>query len=146
MKLNKQLLQINRNFLICFVISATLSAFNAELLSDYENHLNTTITIAIGYMIYFGIFSILFYFDNKKRYKHMSKNLIKKELFNIVSSFGIGEIVYLAVRWPTFYYFLEIGIEPFVASLISEIISTGAYMTIVTIFLKKTKTFKQQQM
>lgn len=146
MKLNKQLLQINRNFLICFVISATLSAFIAELLSDYENHLNTTITIAIGYMIYFGIFSILFYFDNKKRYKHMSKNLIKKELFNIVSSFGIGEIVYLAVRWPTFYYFLEIGIEPFVASLISEIISTGAYMTIVTIFLKKTKTFKQQQM
>jgi len=146
MKLNKQLLQINRNFLICFVISATLSAFIAELLSDYENHLNTTITIAIGYMIYFGIFSILFYFDNKKRYKHMSKNLIKKELFNIVSSFGIGEIVYLGVRWPTFYYFLEIGIEPFVASLISEIISTGAYMTIVTIFLKKTKTFKQQQM
>ena len=146
MKLNKQLLQINRNFLICFVISATLSAFIAELLSDYENHLNTTITIAIGYMIYFGIFSILFYFDNKKRYKHMSKNLIKKELFNIVSSFGIGEIVYLAVRWPTFYYFLEIWIEPFVASLISEIISTGAYMGIVTIFLKKTKTFKQQQM
>lgn len=145
MKLNKQLLQINRNFLICFVISATLSAFIAELLSDYENHLNTTITIAIGYGIYFGIFSILFYFDNKKRYKHMSKNLIKKELFNLVSSFGIGEIVYIAVRWPTFYYFLEIGIEPFVASLISEIISTVAYMTIVTIFLKKTKTFKQQQ-
>jgi len=145
MKINKQLLQINRNFLICFVISATLSAFIAELLSDYDNHLNTTITIAIGYMIYFGIFSILFYFDNKKRYEHMSKNRIKKELVNIVSSFGIGEVVYLSVRWPTFYYFLEIGIEPFVASLISEIISTGAYMAIVTIFLKKTRTFKQQQ-
>ncbi len=145
MKLNKQLLQINRNFLICFVISATLSAFIAELLSDYENHLNTTVTIAIGYVIYFSIFSILFYFDNKKRYEQMSKNRIKKELLNIVSSFGIGEIVYLAVRWPTFYYFLEISIEPFVASLISEIISTGAYMAIVTIFLKKTKTFKQQQ-
>jgi len=145
MKLNKQLLQINRNFLICFVISATLSAFIAELLSDYENHLNTTITIAIGYVIYFGIFSILFYLDNKKRYEQMSKNKIKKELLNIVSSFGIGEIVYLAVRWPTFYYFLEIDIEPFVASLISEIISTAAYMIMVTIFLKKTKTFKQQQ-
>jgi len=145
MKLNKQLLQINRNFLICFVISATLSAFIAELLSDYENHLNTTITIAIGYVIYFGIFSILFYLDNKKRYEQMSKNKIKKELLNIVSSFGIGEIVYLAVRWPTFYYFLEIDIEPFVASLISEIISTAAYMIMVTVFLKKTKTFKQQQ-
>jgi len=145
MKLNKQLLQINRNFLICFVISATLSAFIAELLSDYENHLNTTVTIAIGYVIYFSIFSILFYFDNKKRYEQMSKNKIKKELFKIVSSFGIGEIVYLAVRWPTFYYFLKIDIEPFVASLISEIISTAAYMIMVTVFLKKTKTFKQQE-
>ena len=145
MKLNKQLLQINRNFLICFVISSTLSAFIAELLSDYENHLNTTITIAIGYMIYFGIFSILFYFDNKKRYEQMSKNLIKKELFNIISSFGIGEVVYLIVRWPTFYYFLEIKTEAFAASLVSEIISTVAYMVIVTFFLKKTKTFKQQK-
>jgi len=145
MKLNKQLLQINRNFLICFVISSILSAFIAELLSDYENHLNTTITIAIGYMIYFGIFSILFYFDNKKRYEQMSKNLIKKELFNIISSFGIGEVVYLTVRWPTFYYFLEIETEAFAASLVSEIISTAAYMVIVTFFLKKTKTFKQQQ-
>ena len=125
--------------------SSILSAFIAELLSDYENHLNTTITIAIGYMIYFGIFSILFYFDNKKRYEQMSKNLIKKELFNIISSFGIGEVVYLTVRWPTFYYFLEIETEAFAASLVSEIISTAAYMVIVTFFLKKTKTFKQQQ-
>lgn len=145
MKLNKQLLQMNRNFLICFVISAISSAFISELLSEYENHLNTTITIVLGYMIYFGIFSVLFYMDNRKRYEQMSRNLIKKELVNIASSFGIGEIVYLAVRWPTFYYFLEIEIEPFVASLISEIISTAAYMLMVTIFLKKTKTFKQPQ-
>ena len=144
MKLNKQLLQINRNFLICFVISASLSAIIAEILSNYENHLNTTITIAIGYVIYFGIFSLLFYFDNRKRYQKMNGQLIKKEIINIVSSFGIGEIVYLGTRWPTFYYFLEIKMEPFAASLISEIISTGAYMVIVTIFLKGMKTFKEQ--
>ena len=144
MKLNKQLLQINRNFLICFVVSASLSALIAELLSGYENHLNTTITIAIGYLIYFAIFSILFYLDNRKRYKEMNRHLIKKELITIVSSFGLGEIAYLGIRWPTFYYFLEIGIEPFIASLISEIISTGVYMAIVTVFLKGLKTFKQE--
>ena len=48
MKLNPQLLQINRNFLICFVISASLSAVAAQLLGDQENYLNTTITIIIG--------------------------------------------------------------------------------------------------
>jgi hypothetical protein len=141
MKLNPQLLQINRNFLICFIISASLSAVAAQLLAEYENYLNTTITIVIGYIIYFGIFSVLFYFDNKDRYKSMKSNLMKRELLALISSFGVGEIVYLGIRWPTLYYFLEIGIEPYLASLISEIIATGCYMVSVTVFLRKTKTF-----
>ena len=141
MKSNQQLLQINRNFLICFVVSASLSAVVAQLLSDYENYLNVTITIVVGYVIYFGIFSGLFYRDNKNRYSQMNTNLIKKELVILVSSFGIGEIGYLGVRWPTFYYFLEIGIEPYLASLVSEIISMACYMAIVSLFLRGTKTF-----
>ena len=141
MRLNQQLLQINRNFLICFIVSASLSAVIAQLLSGYENYLNTTITIIFGYMIYFGIFSCLFYRDNKNRYKTMKSSLIKRELFALISSFGIGEIIYLVMRWPTLYYFLEIGIEPFLASLISEIIATACYMVTVTVFLRKTKMF-----
>jgi len=141
MKLNQQLLQINRNFLICFVISASLSALFSQMLSDYESYLNTTLTIIFGYIVYFGIFSSLFYLDNKKRYKNMSSKLIKKEIISLVSSFGIGEIIYLGVRWPSLYYFLEVGVEPYLASLISEVIATGCYMASVTIFLKKTKTF-----
>ena len=141
MKLNPQLLQINRNFLICFIASASLSAVAAQLLSDYENYLNTTITIVIGYIVYFGIFSSLFYLNNIERYRKMKSKLIKKELLALISSFGLGEIVYLCIRWPTLYYFLEIGIEPYLASITSEIIATTCYMASVTIFLRKTKTF-----
>ncbi len=141
MKSNQQLIKINRNFLICFIISASISAVVAQSLSGFENHLNTTITIIIGYVIYFGIFSGLFYFDNKKRYKKMERAIIKKEIFSMISSFGIGEVGYLGVRWPTFYYFLEVGIEPYLASLISEVIATLFYMGIVTAFLRGTKTF-----
>jgi len=140
-KLNQQLLQINRSFLICFIVSASLSAVTAQLLSDYDNYLTTTITIVIGYIVYFGIFSCLFYWDNIERYREMKSGLIKKELFALVSSFGLGEIVYLGIRWPTLYYFLEIGIEPYLASVISEIISTGCYMISVTVFLRKTRAF-----
>lgn len=141
MRLNQQLLQINRNVLICFIVSASLSAVIAQLLSGYENYLNTTFTIIFGYIVYFGIFSCLFYWDNKRRYKTMKSSLIKRELFALISSFGVGEIIYLGTRWPTLYYFLEIGIEPYLASLISEIISTALYMVTVTVFLRKTKTF-----
>jgi len=141
MKLNKQLLQINRNFIICFIASASLSAVAAQLLANYDNYLTTTITIIIGYVIYFGLFSSLFYMDNRKRYKTMESKLIKKELLKLISSFGVGEIIYLVIRWPSLYYFLEIGIEPYLASIISEIIATTCYMISVTIFLRKTKAF-----
>ena len=141
MKLNQQLLQINRNFIICFIASASLSAVAAQLLTDYDNYLTTTITIIIGYVIYFGLFSSLFYIDNRKRYKSMESKLIKKELLTLISSFGIGEVIYLGIRWPSLYYFLEVGIEPYLASIISEIIATACYMVSVTVFLRKTKTF-----
>ena len=139
--MNQQLFQINRNFIICFIVSASLSAVVAQSLSEYENQLTTTITIGTGYMIYFGIFSFLFYLDNKNRYKQMKTSLIRKELFSMISSFGIGEIIYLVIRWPSLYYFLEMDIEPYIASLISEVISTACYMVAVTIFLRKAKTF-----
>lgn len=141
MRLNQQLFQINRNFMICFIVSALSSAVVAQTLAGYANHLNTTITMIIGYVIYFVIFSALFYRDNIERYNQMKKSLIRKELFGLVSSFGVGEIVYLGIRWPTLYYFLEIQIEPFIASIVSEIISTACYMISVTVFLRKTKTF-----
>lgn len=141
MRVNQQILQINRNFVICFIASASLSAIASQLLSSYDNYLNTTITIAIGYVTYFGIFSCLFYHDNRSRYRQMKKNLIKKEIIKLISSFGVGEIVYLGIRWPSLYYFLEIQIEPFLASIISEIIATVFYMVVVTLFLKKTNTF-----
>ena len=141
MKVNKQLLQINRNFIICFIASASLSAVAAQLLVNYDSYQTTTITIIIGYVIYFGLFSSLFYIDNRERYKIMESKLIKKELLKLISSFGVGEIIYLGIRWPSLYYFLEIGIEPYLASIISEVIATACYMVSVTIFLRKTKTF-----
>jgi len=111
------------------------------LLSEYDNYLTTTVTIIVGYVAYFGIFSSLFYWDNIERYRGMKSNLIKKELIALISSFGLSEIVYLGMRWPTLYYFLEIGMESYVASLISEIIATICYMVSVTVFLRKTRTF-----
>ncbi len=141
MKLNQQLVQINRSFLICFIVSASLSAIFSQMLSEYESYLNTTFTIIFGYIVYFGIFSGLFYLDNKQRYKNMESKAIRKEIISLLSSFGVGEIVYLGIRWPTLYYFLELGIEPFIASLISEVVATACYMVSVTVFLRKTKTF-----
>ena len=141
MKLNQQLLRLNRNILVCCVISALISAFVAQMLSEEESYLNTTLTIFAGYGVFFGFFGFLFYLDNKKRYQAMRPNLIKNELIKLASSFGIGEIVYIGIRWSLMFYFLEIELEPFAASLISEAIATLFYLTIVSAVLKATKVY-----
>ena len=141
MKLNQQLLRLNRNLLVCCIISALISAFVAQMLSEEESYLNTTLTILVGYGVFFGFFGFLFYLDNKKRYQAMRPKLIKKELLKLVSSFGIGEIVYIGIRWSLMFYFLEIELEPFAASLVSEAIATLFYLTVVSAVLKATKVY-----
>ena len=141
MKLNQQLLRLNRNLLVCCIISALISAFVAQMLSEEESYLNTTLTILAGYGVFFGFFGCLFYLDNKKRYQAMRPKLIKKEMIKLASSFGIGEVVYIGIRWSLMFYFLEIELEPFAASLISEAIATLFYLTIVSAVLKATKVY-----
>ena len=141
MKLNPQLLRLNRNLVVCCIISALVSAFVAQMLAEEESYLNTTITILVGYVVFFGFFGCLFYLDNKKRYQAMMPKLIKKELIKLASSFGIGEIVYIGIRWTLMFYFLEIELEPFAASLISEAIATLFYIAIVSIVIKVTKAY-----
>jgi len=141
LKLNRQLLKINRNFIICFICSASISAAVAQTLSDTESYLNTSITVAVGYAVFFGVFSSLFYLDNRKRYSQMKSKSIKSELIKLISSLGVAEVIYFAIRWSTQFYFLEINIEPYLASLFSEIIASSSYMTIVSVFLKATKTY-----
>ena len=141
MELSQRLLRLNRNLLICCVISALISAFVAQMLSEEESYLNTTLTILVGYGVFFGFFGFLFYLDNKKRYQAMRPKLIKKELIKLASSFGIGEIVYLGIRWSLMFYFLEIELEPFVASLVSEAIATLFYLIVVSSVLKVTKVY-----
>ena len=141
MELSQRLLRLNRNLLICCVISALISAFVAQMLSEEESYLNTTLTILAGYGVFFGFFGFLFYLDNKKRYQAMKPKLIKKELVKLASSFGIGEIVYIGIRWSLMFYFLEIELEPFAASLVSEAIATLFYLIVVSSVLKATKVY-----
>ena len=144
--LNKEYLKLNKNLLIGFVFSTTVSALVAQILADQENYLNTTYTVIAGYIVFFSVFIIMFYIDFKHRYKLSSGQtnygLLKKELIQLISSLGIGEIVYFAVRWTTQYYFLDLNFEPYVASLSSEAISIVCYLLVVTFSGKIVGLFK----
>jgi len=143
-QINKEYLKLNKNLLLSIVISMAISAIVAQLLAGHETYLNSTFTIITGYVVFFSSFGTLYYFGLRKKYGTLGKNkALKNELKRLITSLGIGEIFYLAIRWTTLYHFLNIGIEPYLASLTSEAISLASYMLIVTISAKLTGLYKE---
>ena len=68
--------------------------------------------------------------------------LLKSDLIKIISSLGIGEVVYTIVRWTLQYYFLQINYEPYMASIVSQSISLVIYMITLNLSVKLTKLYK----
>lgn len=121
-----------------------ISAIVAQLLAELENYLNSILTISTGYAVFFIVFGTQYYFDSRIKYGRLRNNkALTNELKRLITSLGIGEIFYLAIRWSTLYHFLNIDIEPYLASLTSEVISLLSYMLVVTISAKITGLYKE---
>ena len=142
----KEYLKLNKNVLLGFLGSIIVSAIAADYFGDQDDYLNTSLTLIIDYTMFFSIFGCLFYLDNRKKYVlkngQRDNTLLKSDLIKIISSLGIGEIVYTIVRWTLQYYFLLINYEPYMASIISQLISTVVYMVTLNLSVKLTKLYK----
>ena len=142
----KEYLKLNKNVLLGFLGSIIISAIAADYFADQADYLNTSLTLIIDYVMFFSIFGGLFYFDNRKKYVldngQRDNTLLKSDLIKIISSLGIGEVVYTIVRWTLQYYFLLINYEPYIASIISQLISTAVYMITLNLSIKLTKLYK----
>ncbi|QDI88735.1 hypothetical protein Nisw_03950 [Candidatus Nitrosopumilus sp. SW] len=142
----QEYLKLNKNILIAFAASIIISAIIAQILSDQADYLNTTYTTIADYVIYFSVFSGLFYLDNRKKYRlktgKTDTEKLKHDLKKLVTSLGIGEIVYTIVRWGLQYYFLVLNYDPYLASIVSQGLSTIIYMIVVNLSVKITRLYK----
>jgi Na+-driven multidrug efflux pump len=123
-----------------------MSAVVAQLLSDQASYVNSSYTVVVDFVVFYSTFSVLFYLDNRKKYRLESGELdrprIKKDLIKIISSLGVAEIVYTAARWALQYYFLNLEYEAYLASIIAHVISTILYMIVVNVSVKITRLYK----
>jgi hypothetical protein len=137
---------LNKNILIAFVASITVSAIVAHMLSEQADYLNTTYTLLVDYVIYFSTFGGLFYLDNRKKYLlefgQTDKSKLKHDLIKIITSLGIAEVVYTIVRWFLQYYFLTLQYDAYLASVVSQVISTIIYLVVINLSVKMTRLYK----
>ena len=69
-------------------------------------------------------------------------NSLKSDLIKIITSLGIGEVVYTIVRWSLQYYLLQIEYDAYLASIISQMISTVVYMIVLNLSVKMSRLYK----
>ena len=142
----KEYLKLNKNILLGFLASIVVSAVVAQMFSNQQNYVNATITLAVDYVVYFSVFGGLFYIDNKKKYLlktgEVDKVGLRKDLIKVIFSLGIGEIVYTVCRWTLQYYLLTNSYQAYIASLVSQSISTVIYMITVNLSVKFTRLYK----
>ena len=140
--------KLNKNILIAFVSSITVSALVAQLLSNEADYLNTTYTLVVDYVVYFSTFGGLYYIDNRKKYLlesgHIDKTTLRIDLLKIITSLGVSEIVYTIIRWLLHYYLLSLAYDAYLASITSQVISTAVYMIIVNLSVKMTRLYKNE--
>ena len=144
----KEYLRLNKNILLAFAASIIISAIAADYFSDQYAYLNTTLTLVVDYVIFFSTFGILFYIDNRRKYRtetgQLKKSLLKSDLVKIITSLGIGEVVYTIVRWVLQYYLLQINYDAYLASIVSQLISTIVYLAVLNLSVKITKLYKDE--
>ena len=144
----KEYLRLNKNILLAFAASIIISATVADYLSDQQDYLNSTLTLVADYCVFFSTFGILFYIDNRRKYRtetgQLKKSLLKSDLVKIITSLGIGEVVYTIVRWVLQYYLLQIDYDAYLASIVSQLISTIVYLVVLNLSVKITKLYKDE--
>jgi len=142
----QEYLKLNKNILVAFAASIIISAIIAQFLSDQDDYLNTTYTTIADYVIYFSVFSGLFYLGNRKKYRLESGGTdtvkLKHDLKKLITSLGIAEVIYTVVRWALQYYFLTINYDPYLASIASQGMSTIIYMMVLNLIVKITRLYK----
>ena len=144
----KQYLKLNRNIFIAFAVDFIVSAIVAQMLIEQEHYLNATITLLADHGTFLSILGFLLYLDNRNKYRLNSGtdwSLLKRDLVKIIASLGIAEIIYTIVRWGFQFYFLTADYEPYLASIIGQIIAVVIYLVIINFLVKITRWYKDER-
>ncbi|HET8719953.1 MAG TPA: hypothetical protein VFM64_03045 [Candidatus Nitrosotenuis sp.] len=147
-KTYKEYIKLNKNIILGFIAALTISTITAQLLAEQKDYVNSSYTVVVDFITFYSTFTVLFYFDNKAKYRletgQVNYSRLKKDIVKIISSLGAGELVYIASRWSLQYYFLTINYEAYLASIIAHLVSTLIYMVVVNLGVKIMRLYKDE--
>ena len=154
----KEYLLLNKNILIGFVCAFISGAIISQLLLakfTYAN--NSVITLITEDVIFYTVFGILFYIDNRENYFKRSTDStteqrrrrrgrfenIKWVIIKLISTLSIAEIEYNVVKPYMQYWLLTQHFEPFIASVVGSLAGLAGFIAVADLMAHYTKLFRR---
>ena len=145
----KDYLLFNKNILIGFAGAFLTGAGISQAISRSTSPLvNSLISIVAETGIFFVIFGILFYFDNKDKFvdeqgKKRELAKVKWVILKLASTLSVAEIEYNSVKPALHFWLLTLDYSPFIASTIASFIAIIGYLAVADSMAYLTRLFKK---
>jgi hypothetical protein len=154
----KKYFLFNKNILIGFISALISGAITSQIIAPkFTFALNSLITLITEDVVFYTIFGILFYIDNKrendiiKQQKPKSATLhntrfgnIKWVIIKLVSTMSIAEIGYNIVKPYVQYWLLTQRFEPFIASVIASLVGIAGFIAVADLMAHYTQLFRNR--
>jgi hypothetical protein len=140
----------NRNILIGFAGAFLASAVTSQVIAKITSPLvNTLISLAVETSVFFAMFGILFYFDNKEKFVDEQGNRresakVRWVILKLASTLSIAEIEYNIIKPAIHFWLLTLDYQPFIASTIASFISIIGYLVVADYMAYFTGLFKKK--
>jgi hypothetical protein len=153
----RQYILFNRNILLAFVCAFVSGAIISHVtITRFSYASNSLITLLTEDGVFYTVFGILFYFDNKMknnptRQEAQSSTLhgirfgnIKWVIIKLVSSMSIAEVEYNIVKPSVHYLLLTQHFEAYIASIIASLVGIIGFIIVANITAHYIGLFKKK--
>ncbi|MFN4336586.1 MAG: hypothetical protein ACK4FV_03255 [Candidatus Nitrosocaldus sp.] len=143
----KDYVMLNKNVFIAGVCAFLVSTITAEAYYTMNRSatINSTLSVAVEYGIYIPLFAYLYYRDNRRRYRDSANNVLWSKVLRdakkLIGTLSIAEIVYIAARAYLHYHLLNVSMQPYQAAVLSSIVASILFYTVVNVGAKVSRLF-----
>jgi hypothetical protein len=140
----------NKNLIISGAGGFFASAYVSQLYGQYDNNdfANSAVALAVEYAVYIPAFATLFYVDNRKKYVdpvtgRRDLRQVLEDIKKLFAAFSVSEAIFSVTRFLMQYELLQVGRQPYEASMASSLVAWGVFFVAINSMAKLVKLFRR---
>ena len=149
----KDIIFFNKNIILAGLASLIVGSIITQVYAlhyGYTNNLtNSVLSLATEYSVFFPLFAILYYRDNKFRYLDpvtgkRNVDRIKSDVKKLVATFSVSELIYSSSKVLIGFQMLQMALlAPYQAAVASTMMSWILSAASINVMIKALKLFRK---